>query len=54
MLRLLGSSWLALLAQLTSLVKVVLLRNVPISSSIQVDNVTGLKEETRSTTWRAV
>ena len=53
MLRLLGSSWLALLAQLTSPVKVVLLRNVPISSSIQADNVT-TTWRTRSITWRAV
>ena len=44
-LRLLGSSWPALLAQLRSPVKVVVLRNVPTSSSIQADHVTGLKED---------
>ena len=41
-LRILGSSWPALLAQLRSPVKVVVLRTTP---SIQADHVTGLKED---------
>ena len=44
-LRILGSSWPALLAQLRSPVKVVVLRSVPTTPSLQADHVTGLKED---------